>query len=111
VGAPKTKMPGFGKPVLHEHIAAFLQHVQDHRLVQDYAIVDVAHNGTDLNVNVNHGLGRAYVGAIQIGASESDPVVVCILPETARDDGVDITKQARFRQPTADAMTTRWLVL
>jgi hypothetical protein len=36
--------------------------------------------------------------------------VVCLLPEDAEADGVDITRYARFRQPTADAMRTRWRI-
>jgi hypothetical protein len=74
------------------------------------AVITVDHDGTNLNIDVPHGLDRAYVGAMQICASESDPVVVCLLPEDAEADGVDITRYARFRQPTADAMRTRWRI-
>jgi hypothetical protein len=105
---PKIALPASGA-VTAEQVAPLLRFLQEHPLL-DGAFVDVTHDGVSTNIDVNHGLGRAYRGALQVGASESDPLVVCLLPNTAKASGVDVTKKARFRQPTLDAMTTRWWV-
>jgi hypothetical protein len=72
-------------------------------------VVDAEHDGIAAFVDVEHGLGRAYQGAVLICASQAMRVA-CVLPADAAEAGLDIARFVRIDQAVLALGTSRWRV-